>query len=264
VASTPASRPGGPPGGPLGTVRSHQGQRLVFFNLTAPPSAAATAKPWRSIQPSPRPKGGLPSRQIRVPDRAAGGQRRLRRGSRARARASSACVPGAERARGRTPALVPSQAPLPAERSRRALARGGRADARGLERPYPHRGRAAAYPRAMSRTPHADACWEPARVPRGHIGARLCWCRARSPHRSPPLPVQSAPRRGCAARAVMVGPRRSLRLAASCQGFATGVPYPRRSAPWHVRPRARRGRWASRMARVGSLHGPVHEPHGSM
>jgi hypothetical protein len=33
---------------------------------------------------------------LRVLDRAADGQRRLRRGSRARARASSACVPGSD------------------------------------------------------------------------------------------------------------------------------------------------------------------------
>lgn len=207
------------------------------------------AEPPGSLQPRSHARGGPPGlAEADQPVASRAGASRAHEPVASRARA-----PVAERARGRTLALVPSQAPLPAERSRR-----------GLERPYPRRGRAAAYPRAMSRTPHADACWEPAREPRG-------------PHRGLSVPVPSTqptpesaiagaerPRRGRAARAVVVRPRQSLRLAASCQGFATAEPYPRRSAPWHVGPRARSGRWASRMARVGSLHGPVHEPHGSV
>jgi hypothetical protein len=69
-----------------------------------------------------------------------------------------------------------------------------RSGARRLERPYPCQGRAAAYPRAMSRTPHVDACWEPARVPRGPPHVDACWEPARvprGPHRGPSVPVPS-------------------------------------------------------------------------
>jgi hypothetical protein len=222
--------------------RAHTADRTCACACTTPPPSAHAPRSARALS---TPAGSWPSHQDRSSRGAAPVEDRrgppglaeadrpvASRAGASRAHepvASRARAPVAERARGRTPALVPSQAPLPAERSRR-----------GLERPYPRWGRAAAYPRAMSRTPHADACWEPARVPRG-------------PHRGLSVPVPSTQP---TPESAIAGAERP---APSWSDLARACVWPR-AAKGSQRPSLTHvevllGTWGQRLAAAGGLAG---------